>query len=75
VRDYEKAVKWLKFIFFDTYLDKEQIKICASNLIKEIKKRKQQPFDLIYSVAIDLYYEQSINLNYIYLSLFTHFIL
>ena len=58
VKDYEKAVKWMKLIFFDTIFEKKQIKVVVSNLIKEIKKRKQQPFELIDSVITDLYFDK-----------------
>lgn len=63
VKDYEKAVKWMKLIFFDTIFEKKQIKVVVSNLIKEIKKRKQQPFELIDSVITDLYFDKDCNLT------------
>jgi hypothetical protein len=45
---------------FDTVFDAQQIRIVTANLLKNIKKRKLQPADLIVSLATDLYFHQGI---------------
>jgi Zn-dependent M16 (insulinase) family peptidase len=62
VEECEVAVKWLKLITCHTQFDKSQIKIVISNLLKEIRKRKQQPFDLIHSMSNDVYFKEESNL-------------
>jgi len=67
------ALKWLKLIVFDTIFDTKQIQIVTANLLKNIKKRKLQPADLILSLATDLYFHQgSSNLIYISFQLDTN---
>ena len=56
ISDYELAIKWLKLIVFDTKFDRQQIQISISNLLKEIKKRKTEPSDLISSLSNDVFF-------------------
>ena len=61
--DYELAIKWLKYITYDTQFDRAQIKISVNNLLKEIKKRKTEPSDLIGSLVNDVFFDASTNMN------------
>lgn len=63
ISDYKLAIKWLKYITFDTQFDRAQIKISINNLLKEIKKRKTEPSDLISSLANDVFFEPNTNIN------------
>jgi len=62
IRDYELGIKWIKWVLFNTVFDNKQILIAVSNLLKEIKKRKQQPSDLIHSVLNDIYFKEEANM-------------
>lgn len=63
MEDFELAIKWLKLIVFDTKFDREQIQISISNLLKEIKKRKTEPSDLISSLSNEVYFRIETNMN------------
>jgi Zn-dependent M16 (insulinase) family peptidase len=66
VANYEQALVWLKRIIFDSQFDDiKQIQTSCSNLLKDIKKRKQQPFDIIQSIANDLCFVSGKLLNII----------
>lgn len=57
LKDYELAVKWLKLVIFNSVFDIKQIQVTISNLLKDIKNKKQQPSDLVAAVCRDLNYE------------------
>lgn len=63
IGDYELGLKWLKQVLFHSVFDKKQILISIANLLKEIKKRKQQPLDLIHSLSNDIFFREDINVS------------
>lgn len=58
IQDYELGVKWIKNVLFNSVFDRKQTLISVANLLKEITKRKQQPFDLIHTVSSDIYFKE-----------------
>ena len=57
LKDYELAVRWLKLVVFNSVFDIKQIQVTISNLLKDIKNKKQQPTDILAAVCRDLNYE------------------
>ena len=57
IQDYELGIKWIKMVLFHSVFENKQILIAVANLLKEIKKRKQQPSDLIHSISTDIYFK------------------
>ncbi len=58
IQDYELGIKWIKMVLFHSVFENKQILISVANLLKEIKKRKQQPSDLIHSISTDIYFKE-----------------
>jgi Zn-dependent M16 (insulinase) family peptidase len=66
IANYKQALVWLKRILFDSVFDAKQIQTACSNLLKDIKRRKQQPFDLIQSLTNDLCFIQSTKIYFLF---------
>ena len=60
---YELAVKWLKFVVFDSLFSNKQIKTIVLNLLKDIKDFKQQPKKLMRPLLNDLFFKKETNLR------------
>jgi hypothetical protein len=48
----------MKLVIFDSVFDKSRIKIAIMNMLKEIKKRRQQPGDIIECISNYLYFNK-----------------
>jgi Zn-dependent M16 (insulinase) family peptidase len=60
---YDLAVKWLKFVVFDSVFTNTQIKTTCLNLLKDIKDCKQHPKKLMRPLLNDLFFKKETNLR------------
>ncbi len=49
----------MKLVAFDSVFDRSRIKVAILNMLKEIKKRRLQPGDIIESISNDIYFSES----------------
>ena len=64
IENYELAVKWLKYVVFDSVFSSKQIKTIVSNLLKDIKDYKQQPKKLMRPLLNDIFFKKGEYFNF-----------
>ena len=55
---YHLAVKWLKYVVFDSVFSNKQIKTTVLNLLKDLKDYKQQPKKLMRPLLNDIFFKK-----------------